>query len=88
MNVLMKSRKSKNNNSTYEAEIPQCLPAMLKPVSATERPISMMVGATVRGPINLSSTLTRPDAPIRISRMAATMMDPVICGCVMVQCVR
>ena len=37
----------------------------------------MMVGATVRGPIYLSNTLTIPVAPIAISNMAATIIDPV-----------
>lgn len=61
----------------YPIEIPQCFPARLKPSAATDRPISMIVGATVKGPIKRKRTLTKPVAPIIISIMAATMIDPV-----------
>ena len=62
--------------STYAAEMPQCLPASSNPVSATDSPINMIVGATVKGPINRRRMLTIPLAPIIISKMAATMILP------------
>ena len=61
---------------TYLAEIAQCFPARSNPVSATESPINIMVGATVKGPINLKRMPTMPLAPIRISTREATMRLP------------
>ena len=63
--------------STYPIDMPQCFPARLNPSDATDSPINIIVGATVNGPINRRSMLTNPVAPMRISIIAATMMDPV-----------
>ena len=60
--------------------MPQCLPARPNPVSATDNPISMIVGATVSGPMKRRRTLTIPLAPIMISKIAATIMLPTSCN--------
>ena len=60
--------------------MPQCFPESSKPVPAAGRAINIIVGATDRGPINLSNTLIRPLAPITISIAAAAKMEPISCG--------
>ena len=67
------------SNKTYNADIPQCRPALSAAASNSVTPISAMVGAIVRGPMNWSKNPTIPVKPMTTWRQDAVIMAPWIC---------
>ena len=64
---------------TYNAAIPQCNPALSAAAPNTLIPMRAIVGATVRGPMNLNIHPTIPVKPTTTWRHEAVIIAPWIC---------
>lgn len=54
----------KNNSNSYNAEMPQCLPAMFPAAPKSDNPTMTMAGAIVRGVMNRRIKPTIPSKKI------------------------
>ena len=68
--------------TSYRQAMPQCSLLKLMATYVSERPMSEMVGAMVRGPINCMRTPTSPVQPRNSCVRLATIRLPWICKCI------
>lgn len=61
---------------SYMKEIPQWLPALAPAAFKSDKPMSVTVGAMVKGPTERMRKPMRPEKPTRIWKSEATMMEP------------
>lgn len=61
---------------TYSIAMPQCFPALSPAAWKPDRPIRVMVGVMVKGPMYFSRSPGRPSAPMHTSTMDDTMIAP------------
>lgn len=66
--------------ATYMAEMPQWVPALAADDSNSDRPMRVMVGAMVKGPMKRMRKPIMPEKPTTIWRSDATMMEPCSCA--------
>ena len=62
--------------NTYSIAMPQCFPALSPAAWKPDRPIRVMVGVMVKGPMYFSRSPGRPSAPMHTSTMDDTMIAP------------